>query len=203
MLDDFDLDVPEGPPPEESGNRTFMIVAGGLGGFMLISIICLAVVFFMGRGGGDDGEGTELTAEAINANNTEVAEFANQTATAESYTPTITATLPPTATDVPPTATEVPPTATEVAMIETQATAPVDGGPTVNPSTATVEALLTQASLAQTQAASAILTVTPTPTLSLPDSGFADNVGLMGLFALTAMLILVIFFVRRLRFVNS
>jgi hypothetical protein len=200
MLDDFDLDVPEGPPPEESGNRTFMIVAGGLGGFMLISIICLAVVFFMGRGGGDDGEGTELTAEAINASNTEVANFANQTATADSYTPTITATVPPTATEIPPTATA---TATEVAMIETQATEPVDGGPTVNPSTATVEALLTQASLAQTQAASAILTVTPTPTVVLPDSGFADNVGLMGLFALTAMLILVIFFVRRLRFVNS
>ncbi|MBW8010214.1 MAG: hypothetical protein FVQ83_03080 [Chloroflexi bacterium] len=199
MLDDFDLDVPEGPPPEESGNRTFMIVAGGLGGFMLISIICLAVVFFMGRGGGDDGEGTELTAEAINANNTEVAEFANQTATADSYTPTITATLPPTATQVPPTAT-----ATEVELIvTTEVTQPVDGGPTVNPSTATVEALLTQASLAQTQAASAILTVTPTPTVVLPDSGFADNVGLMGLFTLTAMLVLVIVFVRRLRFVNS
>ena len=198
MLDDFDLDVPEGPPPEESGNRTFMIVAGGLGGFLLISIICLAVVFFMGRGGGDDGENTALTAEAINASNTEVAEFANQTATADSYTPTITATLPPTATQAPPTATT-----TQVEIITTEVTEAVDGGPTVNPSTATVEALFTQASLAQTQAASAILTVTPTPTVVLPDSGFADNVGLMGLFALTAMLVLVIFFVRRLRYVNG
>ncbi len=200
MLDDFDIDVPEGPPPEESGNRTLMIVAGGLGDFMLISIICLAIVFFM-RSGGDDGEGTALTAEAINANNTEVANYANHTATADAYTPTITSTLPPTATEVPPTAT-----ATQVEIISTEATeatAVVDGGPTVNPSTATVEALLTQASLAQTQAASAILTVTPTPTVVLPDSGFADNVGLMGLFALTATLVLVIFFVRRLRLVNS
>ena len=191
MLDDFDFDEPEeeSAPPEESGNRTFMMVAGGLGGVMIIAIICLAVVFFM-RGDGEE-DGTAATAEAINAQNTEVAEFAAQTATVEAYTPTITATPLPTDTPVPPTATAT--------VVELGPTEPGDGGPTVHPSTATVEALLTQASLAQTQAASAILTVTPTPTVVLPDTGFADDVGIVGLFAMASMLILVIFFVRRLR----
>jgi hypothetical protein len=45
-----------------------------------------------------------------------------------------------------------------------------------------------------------LLTVTPTATpTGLPDTGFADDVGIPGLIALSGILILVIVFARRLR----
>jgi hypothetical protein len=192
MLDDFDIDTPEGPPPEESDNRTFLMVAGGLGAFALLSIICLAAVFYF-RGDGGDVD-TNATAEAINANNTEVAMAAEQTGTAEALLPTNTPTLDITIT-VQPTVT---PTTGDVAATESPT-----GGPTVHPATETVQALLTQAAIAQTQAAEAILTVTPTATIVLPDTGFADDIGLLGMFTLGTALILVIFFTRRLRAANA
>jgi hypothetical protein len=49
-----------------------------------------------------------------------------------------------------------------------------------------------------TQAAEAQLTVIPTST-ALPDSGFADDVGLPGLIGLAAVLVVVVFLARRLR----
>jgi hypothetical protein len=62
--------------------------------------------------------------------------------------------------------------------------------PTVDPRTATVAALLTQ------QAEQ--LTLTPGAT-ELPDTGFMDDVGLPGLVAVAASLVLVIILARRLR----
>jgi hypothetical protein len=44
-------------------------------------------------------------------------------------------------------------------------------------------------------------TTTPTAT-ALPDTGFADDVGIPGLFALAGALLLVIIFARRLRTVG-
>lgn len=190
MLDDFDIDASEGPPPEESDNRTFLMVAGGLGGFALLSLICLAAVFFF-RGGDDDTDAS-ATSEAINANNTEVALAADQTGTAQALIPTDTPTLDVTATIE---ATITPTLGDDVTEGPTE-------GPTVHPATATVQALLTQAAIAQTQAAEEILTVTPTPTIELPDTGFADDIGLLGMFTLGSALILVIFFARRLRSAN-
>jgi hypothetical protein len=67
--------------------------------------------------------------------------------------------------------------------------------PTVGPRTATVAALLTQA-------AQQTATVLPTAT-ALPGTGFADEVGAPSLLALAALLILVIFLVRRLRKVDA
>ena len=49
MLDDFDIDFPEeedGFEEEEEApegrNRTFMLIAGGLGGLIIIALICVA-----------------------------------------------------------------------------------------------------------------------------------------------------------------
>jgi hypothetical protein len=44
-LDDneFELDSEDSSAPEESANRTFYIVAGIIGGVMLLSLICLAL----------------------------------------------------------------------------------------------------------------------------------------------------------------
>jgi len=63
-----------------------------------------------------------------------------------------------------------------------------------------VQALLTQAALAQTQAAQQLLTQTATPTATgLPDTGFADDIGAPTLLGMAALLIVVIFVARRLR----
>ena len=63
-----------------------------------------------------------------------------------------------------------------------------------------MQALLTQAALAQTQAAQELLTQTSTPTVTaLADTGFADDVGAPTLIAMAGLLVLVIFIARRLR----
>jgi hypothetical protein len=84
----------------------------------------------------------------------------------------------------------LPPSATPVIA---QATATVS--PTSNPATATVGAAFTQIAVS-TQ------TIIPTST-ALPNTGFADEVGLPGMFALTFALVIVIFLVRRLRAVPA
>lgn len=68
---------------------------------------------------------------------------------------------------------------------------------TVDPRTATVAVLMTQA-------AEARLTATYFGTAGiLPNTGFADEVGLPGLISLSLVLIVVIFLVRRLRMSNQ
>lgn len=215
MLDDFDLDIPEedlddflaDDGDDDSGdgggfslgnfnlgggdNRRFMMIAGGIGGFIIISLICLALILPR-LGGGDDTAAQTQAAEA--------AQTQTQGAiVAPSATKTSTHTASPSASTS--TATRTP-TSTTPAIIS--ATDTPEGGPTENPITATVQALLTQAALAQTQAALVTLTVTPTPTpASLPDSGFLDDYGPVGLFTLTAVLLLVIFMARKLRAANE
>ena len=86
------------------------------------------------------------------------------------------------------------PTASVTAVIA-QATETPDVTTTPGPRTATVAALLTQAAQ-QTQ------TVEPTLT-ELPDTGFADDVGVPTLLAMAAVFIAVIFLVRRMRAVTG
>ncbi|MBI3158644.1 MAG: hypothetical protein HYZ26_03465 [Chloroflexi bacterium] len=199
MLDDLDFEETpqdEGPPPEESSNRTFLMVAAGLGGFMLLAVICMVVYAVFLRPGADQAEDPAvLTAEAQNA---QIAQSLTETAIAASFSPTPSNTPPPTATQP-----AVSPTSGLGAVTDT----PGGGapGPTADPRTATVQALLTQASIAQTQAASNIVTVTATSTAvgTLPDTGFLDDAGLPVLAGLTAMLLVVIFAARRLRAANE
>lgn len=197
MLDDFDMDFPEeddGFEEEEEApqgrNRTFMLVAGGLGGLIIIALICVAIYVFLIRPRTAANQVAFQTQTAL----AEAAAFQAQTQTAAFSVPTETNT--PTPTNTPePTNTQAP--------IDTQEAPPDDGtggGPTPDPRTATVQALLTQAALAQTQAAQELLTQTATPTATgLPDTGFADDVGAPTLLAMAALLIVVIFVARRLR----
>lgn len=67
----------------------------------------------------------------------------------------------------------------------------------VNNRTATVAAFLTQAA-----GGGAVLTLTPQST-ALPNTGFADEVGLPGLFGLAAALLVVVFLARRARLANQ
>jgi len=199
MLDDFDMDFPEEEDEVEeedsssTSNRTFMMVAGGLGALVIIALVCVAVYVFLIKPGRDASNlAANQTQEAMVA-----AEQAQaQTQTQAAFVPSPTNTLLPTNTPLP-TSTPLPP-ATQ---------APVEdgtgGGPTPDPRTATVQALLTQAALAQTQAAQQLLTQTSTPTATgLPDTGIADDLGNISpqvMLGMAGLLILVIFIARRLR----
>lgn len=205
-LDDIDNNddlIEEEGAVASSGNRNFLVALGVLGGIFLLLIIALVFLFLSRRPGADEAANIQLTNEAIYAANTQTAGAATQMAI-EMLTPS--ATLIPTFTDVPPTATRTSvvalATATgtvdpALAAIFTATPSPGVGetaGPAGTAGTATVQAALTQAAN-QTRTQVVILTATA----GLPQSGFAEDVGLPGLFALALGLILVIVLVRRLR----
>jgi len=164
------------PPPEESNNRTFVIVAGILGGIILISVACLAAVYLLGIGGPSSqaqADSATATAQAANA-------FINQ-----ALTSTFEASILPTTT------TTFTPTSTPVVAVGTHTLTPDPFAGTQSPITATVAAALTQAAAAQ-------LTIVPTST-ALPNTGFADDYGVPGLFVMALAFVIVILLSRRLR----
>jgi hypothetical protein len=182
MLDDTELDLPEEPKsesPRRGGNR-FVVVAGALGAIMLLALVAIVVYALLILPQQGPAEPV-LSAEQLTG--TVLAQAAQVTNTS---TPSLTASSTPTATNTP------RPTNTPLLS------------PTTDPATATVNALLTQAALAQTQAVSPTgPTPTPgTPTATpsaLPSSGFADDIGAPGLLAAAAALLAVIFLARRYR----
>ncbi len=190
MLEDFDSNLDSGPPPEESDNRTFLLIAGVLGGIMLLSLLCMAGYFIVTNltGGGGDPNATE--AAGINAQNTEFAQFLTQTAEVARYSPTPTDTSEPTATSTS-TPTVTPLIATEATLDLTD----IARTDTVGDLLLTAEARETQNALETLAAAGGL---TPTVT-ELAGTGFADDVGAPGLLAFAAVLLVVIFLARRLR----
>jgi LPXTG-motif cell wall-anchored protein len=166
----------ETPATEDTGNRTFIIVAGAIGAVLILSIVCLALYALVIRPRQANQRATEVA--AINAQNTQIAVAAEQTALAGKATFTPTATKP------------APPTATPVLASPTAGMA----SPTID-RTATVAALLTEAAAGK-------LTATPT-TSALPTTGFAEDVGVPGLFGIALVMILLIFLARRLRTASS
>lgn len=167
----------------ESNNRTFIIGAIVLGVLLLCTLVAGAVYALMILPGQQTARlSAEGTMEAVN---TEAAIAVAQTQEVLNYTPT----LPPTETPTPvPTFTPVlvdPATETPGAGIVAR-DANADA-------TSTVEAL-------NTQLASAQLTVTVMPTVTaLSNTGFADDIGLPGLFVGALVLVAIILLVRRLR----
>jgi len=170
-----DEETPEGG----NDNRTFWLIAGILGGILVLALVCMVVYAMVILPGRRDAQRA-----TVNAQNTSVAMAAEMTAQAEAWTltPSVTNTRSPV------TATPSP------TPLLAETNTPIAPGGTVDPRTATVSALLTQ------QAGG--LTTTPTVT-QLPDGGFADDVGLPGMVALAAALVVVIFLARRLRTANS
>jgi hypothetical protein len=171
--DNMNFDDPNDPaPPEESSNRTFLLVAGILGGLVLLALICLVGYFFFSRGTNQQAEQTaqaQATQQAatIQAGLTQTAVAQNLTLTAA-----VTNTVPPTNTPV-----IAQPTITFTA--------------TQNPATATVAAAFTQIAVSTG-------TVIATST-ALPNTGFIDDAGAPGLLLMALVLVIVIFLVRRLR----
>jgi len=181
-----DMDSEETIATSRGSNRTFLVVAGILGGILLIALLAIAGYALVILPGRDTGQQTQVA--AINATNTVIAEGAQLTALVMrgTITPTFTATLPPATETLTPAPTNTA-TATPV-LAPTNTPEPTSEG-TQDPGTATVAALLTQ------QAEE-----TPIPTATaLPATGFADDFGVPGLLLVAGVLMVVIILSRRLR----
>lgn len=169
---DENPDFDDANPPEESSNRTFLLVAGILGGLVFLGLLCIVGYFFLRN---SSNQQNQLTAEAQATQQAATIQAGlTQTALAQGFTQTaaVTNTVPPTSTPV-------------IAEATSTATA------TANPATATLGA-------AFTQIANSTQTVIPTST-ALPNTGFADDVGAPGLILIAIVLVVVIFLVRRFR----
>jgi hypothetical protein len=173
------------PDDSESGNRsTFTVIAIVIGGIILVSLICIVVIaaFYLPQ-----RQAAQLAANtSIAGTSTQNALVAQQTQEAALATPTLEPT--PILTDTPST-TPVVVFATETLASEV----------TEDPATATVEALQTELASAQLTATFQPSPTTGTLTPALSQTGFADEVGLPGLFIVAAILLGVILLARRLR----
>jgi hypothetical protein len=191
MMDDFNNEIDfdemgfdDELPPEESGNRTFLIVAGILGGVLLLSLIGIAAYAMLVV---PPRQAAKLTQVAeINAQNTEIALSSQLTAEASEWTatPTITNTPLPTSS----------PTATQPAATETPVIAATDSETQQANQTATQAAVLTE----QAEDEEPEATSTPQAT-ALPETGFADDFGVPTLVLMAAVLLVMIILSRRLR----
>lgn len=176
------------------GNRNFWIALGILAAVFIVVVIILTVIAFVVVPQNRQARLEE--AALINAHNTATAQAATE------FALTQTELAIPTETPIPSPTPE--PSQTPVVVVNTDTpipspTEPEIGGPVDDPGrTATVAALLTQAAGGGTPVATEQGGAGPTST-ALPQSGFAEDVGLPGLFGIALALIVVIFLVRRLR----
>ena len=157
--------------PEESNNRTFLFVAGGLGVLILVVLLCVGGYVIFNFNSNQTNEST-AQAQAAAQEMTVQAALTQTAVVKQAQAEAATATVAPTNTPV---IAEATSTFTE----------------TPNPATATVGAAFTQIAFS-TQ------TIIPTST-ALPNTGFADEVGLPAMFAMALAFVIVIFLVRRLR----
>jgi LPXTG-motif cell wall-anchored protein len=192
LMEPFDEENPQPEPeqePQKPGNRAFITIVGIIGAITLVAAVVGIGLLYM--------RNTNKLDEAaqINAENTMTVQAATQQAYESGLLLTPSATLIPLETEVPsPTPVIVFPTDTPepTATVEPETAADL-----VDPRTATVAALLTQAAQGNpTAAAAGTLTAQPT---ALPTTGFADEVGLPGMFGLALLGIVILFVARRLR----
>lgn len=190
----------EGAAAAPSGNRNFLLALGILGGIFLLLIIGLAVLYFTRPRTSPEAANIDATNQVIYIANTQTAGAATQSAILL-LTPS--ATLTPTQTQVPPTATNtrVVAQASATATLAPGAAALITVTPNMQTRTATLGAVLTQ-NVQQTLTRTAAIRLTQTAT-ALPSTGFAEDVGLPGLFGLAVGLVLLIVLVRRLRLNTS
>jgi hypothetical protein len=195
MLDEGNndnLETPEAQPPEESNNRTFLIVGGIFAALIFLTLVCGAIyVLYLGPRLTAQRNAAQATIEAGNA---QVVQQMTSTAEAALFTPTPKAVNKPTNTSVP--ANNVVNSPTPVLALSTSVAATATATPTTDP--ATLVAMQTQ--LAIQIASTSIAKGTPAAlaTNVMPKTGFFDQV-VPSLVILTLALIAVIFLARRLR----
>lgn len=185
-------------------NRNFFLALGILGGLFLVVTIVLVLLWLNNR----QPDGAEVA--SISATNVAIQTANAQTAVAATLAGALRLTelVPP-----PATVTPIPPTVTATPLLAqagTKTGTPEESGAISLTVTATeqagsgtqsVSSVLTQSSQ-QTATRQSAINLTGTAT-TLPQSGFADEVGLPGLFGMALGLVLVIILVRRLRFSTS
>ena len=190
MLDegsDLNMEAPE-TPPEESSNRTFLVVAGILAALIFLTIACFGVIYFLRPGGLSSSQ--SVTKAAIETQNAQVIGQMTSTAQAALWTPT-----------TPPTYTA---TTSSVAVLKTPTSTPVVAMSTPTQTStstsdpATLAAMQTQLSQQMTSTSLAKGT-RGIGGEGMPTTGFFDEVGLPSLIILTLVLVAVIFLARRLR----
>jgi hypothetical protein len=211
----LDEEEVEEEQPTEGGNgsnRNFLLALGILGGIFILLIIALTVLF-LSRPRNRTTADINATNAVIMTANAATASAATEVALTQSaptLTPTVTITPLPSATALlaiaSPTATVGKGDVTTATV--SAATSAAQTAAATDRNAATVAALLTQQAptfVVQTQAAQGVKTNTPAVVIGkgtatvLPTTGFADEVGLPGLFGLALGLVVLIVVVRRLR----
>jgi hypothetical protein len=193
-LDDDDLGQPsdEALQPEESSNRTFLIIAAVLGGIALLALVCIALYAFVVLPGTRNEQAARRA--TVEAQNTEVAVIIASTSTSAAETAIAAAFTPiPTRTPRPPTDT---PTSSPTPVVAVEIASPQ--APTIGPEMATATALHSTLQANATLYA-ATLTAKPLTPTAIPTTGFADQVGLPAMLGMALLLVVVIFLARRLR----
>jgi hypothetical protein len=176
------LGEPSPAPSNKPSNRNFIIAIG-----VIVVILVLAIVLLMLVAPGmlQQSRNNQLEAAAqVNAANTATAMAATALALQNAATAT------PAVTNTP-----ILPTKTPLVVLATSTPGAGESALSVDDQ-ATVQALQTQMALAQGGGGNT--TSTPAAT-ALPESGFADEVGLPGMVGLAAVLIAVVFLARKLR----
>lgn len=187
MAEEFEVGA---PLPEESSNRTFIIAAAGIGGLLVLSMICLGVYALVIAPRQQEARIAQLT--EVPQENTQTALGLTQTAQAGQAT----ATTAPSDTPEPSATPTVTPSPTEVVVIPTETQFTTLS--TVAPQTATAAAQATAQAVAGGGGATPTPSRTPTAT-ALPATGFADEAGLPTLLLVGAALVAILIVVRRLR----
>lgn len=191
---DFGEEGQQPQPPEEQkpNNRNFLIALGVIGGiFVLITValIVVATLILPGR-----NRASLQAGEQTLAANTATAQFATDEAQNAIILLTPSITPIPSSTNTPPPATNTP------VVAPTQTSTSASGGEATATATVVSDAQKATLSAQQTQLAGGKFTATVIATsTALPNTGFADEIGLPGLLGLFAGLIVIIFLARRLR----
>ncbi|MBN1146769.1 MAG: hypothetical protein JXA78_05910 [Anaerolineales bacterium] len=192
-----DLDFEEEPEgleggalPEETSNRTFLIIVGVIGLVAIMALVCIGIVWYSVSQGREAEalQDATLTAqvEQVEAIIAQTATKATMEAIIAAYTHTPTKTLIPSSTFTP--------TATTPVVAESPTSTLILG----TPGTVTMNPLLATATEMQAILNTRTLTVRPSAT-AIGSYGFADEVGLPAMLGLAGLLIVVIFLARRLR----
>jgi LPXTG-motif cell wall-anchored protein len=197
-MEDFNLDDDLEQPseeealPEESSNRTFLIIAAALGGIALIALVCIAIYALVLWPRAREGQTSQRA--TLEAQNTEVAVIIASTSTSAAETAIAAGfTATPTRTPLRPTDT---PTSSPTPVVAIPSPSPL--APTGAADMATATAL--HATLqANATLYAATLTARPIQPTEIPNTGFADDVGLPVMLGLAVLLVVVIFLARRLR----
>jgi len=187
MLDDSsspNMETPDGRPPEEKSNRTFLTVSLVLGGLVLLTIICMGVYFLV--------IAPRLSAQktasqaTIEAGNAQVVQQLTSTAQAALWTQT------------PQTTPLLLQTGTTVQGIATVTNTPVIALPLSSPAATNTSDPATLVAM-QTRLASNLTQTVIAGSQGMPTTGFFDEVGLPSMIILGLALVSVIFLARRMR----